>query len=160
MNNTARIAVAAVLLLFAWKDSFVSITWPPPGIAAVDTPKPDRELLKWVEEVAKVTPRMLPTDRQHLAAFYDAMAFVLLRDGDRSQPIIADTDKFVAFHAGSLNLAIEKKKVGKYPGLDKAIDLTFFNAIGPESSPIDREKRNALVAACGVLSWAFGIHHE
>lgn len=152
--------MAAVLLLFAWKDSFVSISWPPKGIASVESPKPDRELLKWADEVGKVAPKMLPGDRQHLAAFYDAMAFVLLRDGDRSQPIISDTDKFVAFHAGSLNLAIEKKNVGKYPGLDKAIDYAFFSAIGPESSSMDRDKRNALVAACGVLSWAFGIHHE
>lgn len=160
MNKTARIAVAALLLLFAWKDSFVSVSWPPTGVQLEDIPKPNSELLKWGEQVAAIAPKMLPGDRQHLASFYEAMQFILLRDGDRAQPIISDTDKFVAFHSGSLKLAIEKKKVGLYPGLDKAIDLTFIAAAGADSSQIDGKKRDELIAACGVLSWILGIHHE
>jgi hypothetical protein len=88
------------------------------------------------------------------------MAFVLLRDGDRDKPIIGNTDQFAVFHAGTLNLAIEKANVGKYPGLDRAIDMTFFNAAGAESAVIDADRRTKLVAACGVLSWVFRVHGE
>lgn len=160
MTNAARLIVAAVLLLFAWKDSVLGIQWPPQGMESVSFPKPDETILKWGDDVRPIASRMLPSDRQHLASFYDAMAYVLIKDGERSQPIIPDTEKFAAFHAGSLKLAIEKKKVGIYPGLDKAIDATFFNAVGPESSILDADKRSRLAAACGVLSWIVGIHHE
>lgn len=159
MKHALRCAVAAAILAFAWKDSVLTIRWPPAGIA-VEAPKPDAELIAIGAPVAKIVAGMLPADRQHLSAFYDAMAFVLLRDGERREPIISDTDKFTAFHSGSLNLAIEKKNVGKYPGLDRAIDMTFVTAVGADQSAIDEDKRNRMIATCGVLSWIFGIHHE
>jgi hypothetical protein len=88
------------------------------------------------------------------------MAFVLLRDGDRPEPIISDTDKFVAFHAGSLQLAIDRKDVGKYDGLGAAIDEAFVGAVGADAVKVDAAVRARLVAASGVLSWTFSIHGE
>jgi hypothetical protein len=160
MTVPMRFIVAAVVLFFAWKGSVLDISWPPAPVAAITVPKPDPEILKWADQLQPLLPRMLPADRAYLSSFYDAMAYVLMRDGDRDKPIVGDTEQFAMFHAGSLQLAIEKANVGKYPGLDRAIDTTFFNAAGADSTPIDKDRRSRLVAACGVLSWAFAIHHE
>ena len=160
MKFEARYLVAAVLLFFAWKGSDIDLKWPPEGIRPVVAIKPDDALLPWVADLKPMLPKILPADREYLAAFYDAMAFVLLQDGDREKPIVSDTEKFSAFHAGSLQLAIKKANVGKYPGLDAAIDSAFFKAAGAEVSTIDKDKRTKLAAACGVLSWAFHVNHD
>jgi hypothetical protein len=160
MSQFVRWIVVAMLLLFSWKGSVLQIKWPPAGMKNIAAPRPPAELIAEAAEVAKVVPKMLPGDRRHLSAFYDAMACVLVNDGERAEPIISTTAKFSAFHAGSLNLAIQKKKVGIYPGLDKAIDMTLMRFAGADESAIDTDKRNKLVTACGVLSWVFAIHHE
>lgn len=153
-----RLAVAAVLLVFAWKGSEVTFTWP--QTVAVEAPKPPKELLAWAEPMRKVLPTMLPADRKYLANFYDAMATVLVRDGGRELPIIGTSAQFEAFHGGSLRLAIDKAKVGQYPGLDEAIDQTFLNACGADQQKLDKKSRDRLVSACGVLSWVLTIGHE
>jgi hypothetical protein len=160
MKIEARWIVAAVLLFFAWKGSDISMPWPPAPHESINTPQPSPELIQWAEPLRPILPKMLPKDRQYLAAFYDAMAFVLIRDQKRVPPIIGTTEQFVNFHGGSLRLAIDKANVGKYPGLAEAIDETFINACGAESQKIDEKVGSRLVAACGVLSWSLGIGHE
>jgi hypothetical protein len=160
MNLPVRYIVAVVLLVFAWKGSSLDISWPPEPFQTINGPEPDAKLMKWAEPLRDIVPKMLPADRQYLANFYDAMAFVLLKDGDRDPPIVSTSDQFVVFHANSLRLAIEREKVGKYPGLGEAIDEVFFNAAGAESKAIDSDTRSILVAACGVLSWSFAIHRD
>jgi hypothetical protein len=153
----ARWIVAAALLFFAWKGSNVSIPWPPESATEAQSPKPPAELLVWAEPLRPILPTMLPKDRQYLSNFYDAMAFVILRDADREPAIVGSTEQFAAFHGGSLRLAIDKAKVGQYPGLAEAIDQTFLAAMGPEVKPIDKATRGKLISACAVLSWTFGI---
>jgi hypothetical protein len=153
--------VAAVILFFAWRGGELGMKWPQlpkPAAAVAVTAKPSAEQLAWASDLKAILPKMLPTDRQYLAAFYDATAFVLTQDGERSTPIIGDTDKFTVFHAGSLQLAIQKKNVGKYPGLDKAIDAVFLNAAGADVKAIDRATGEKLIAACNVLAHAFRIN--
>lgn len=157
MKIEARWIVAAVLLFFAWKNSDLTLPWPPQPDNGVKAPQPATEMLEWAAPLKPILPTMLPSDRKYLAAFYEAMAFVLLRDGDRENPIVGSTEQFANFHAGSLRLAIDKAKVGKYPGLAEAIDQTFLAALGPEMKPLDKQARGRLVGACGVLSWVFGI---
>jgi hypothetical protein len=165
MNSTAlRLIVAGVILFFAWKGSALTINWPPVQPDAV-TPdrgpmRPVPELLAWAEPLSPILPQMLPADRVYLSHLYDAMSFVLLRDGQRDRQIITTTEQFAAFHANSLRLSIDKAKVGKYPGLDKAIDLVFVNANGPEVKPIDGDARAKLISCCQVLSWALGIRGD
>ena len=155
-----RYIVAVVLLVFAWKGSTLDIPWPPAPFTKISGPEPDAKLMKWAEPLKAIVPKMLPADRQYLANFYDAMAFVMLKDRDRDPPIVSTTDKFVVFHTNSLRLAIERAKVGKYPGLGEAIDEVFLNAAGAQAKAIDSDTRSILVAACGVLSWSFAIHRD
>jgi len=158
----ARHIVAAVILFFAWQGGNLSMKWPqmplPTAPVAVVAAKPSAEQLAWAADLKAILPKMLPGDREYLAAFYDATKFVLTQDGERSTPIIGDTDKFTVFHAGSLQLAIQKKNVGKYPGLDKAIDAVFLAAAGADVKAIDKATGEKLIAACSVLSHAFRIN--
>lgn len=160
MKTAARLAVAAFLVLFAWKGADLSMSWPQLPRTKVVAPKPGKDLLLWADPVRPILPKMLPEDRRYLSAFYDATAFVLMNDGDREKPIIGTSDQFVVFHGGSLRLAVEKAKVGRYPGLGEAIDQTFLNAMGADQKKLDADARGRLVAACGVLSWTFGIHGD
>jgi hypothetical protein len=155
-----RYIVAALLLVFAWKGSELTALWPPAPLKAIDTPRPSPELLKLAEPLKPILPKMLPKDRQYLATLYDAMAYVLIRDGEREKPIVGSNDQFAAFHAGTLKLAIDKAAVGKYPGLAEAIDNVFVNAIGADVRELSVEDRRGLIAACGVLSWSFGIGRD
>lgn len=160
MKLEARHIVAVALLLFSWKGAELGLEWPQLPRTTVEAPKPAPELLAWADQLKPILPKMLPTDRAYLSSFYDAMAYIILRDGDRSTPLVTDTEKFAVLHAGSLQLAIEKAKVGKYPGLDDAIDSVFFNALGAEQKALDAPTRARLVAACGVLSWTLAVKHE
>jgi hypothetical protein len=155
-----RIVVAVVILFFAWKGSILDLAWPPADVPDSAVTKPEAALLKWAEPLVPILPQMMPADRLYLAQLYDAMSYVLLRDGQRDRPIIGTTDQFAAFHANSLRLSIDKQNVGKYPGLDKAIDLVFVNANGPESKPVTADSRAKLIAACQALSWSFGIRRD
>lgn len=152
-----RYIVAAVLIVFAWKGSDLTMSWPPQPAVKIDAPKPPPAVIEKASPLRAILPKMLPKDRMYLAAFYDAMAYVLMRDGDRSPSIISTTDLFATFHAGSLRLAVDKASVGKYPGLAEAIDETIINIVGAEARSIDQELRQNLVVACATLSWSFGI---
>lgn len=159
MKIQARHLVAAALLYFAWKGFTIDMTWPPAGTdKAVVAPVPAPELLKWAEPLKPILPKMLPSDRAYLSNFYEAMGFVLLRDFDRPDPVIVSTDDFTVFHGGSLATAIDKAKVGVYPGLDAAIDKTLLAALGTdEPKSLTGEEKARLVAACGVLSHALRV---
>jgi hypothetical protein len=158
VNNTARYIVAGALLAFAWRGGSLDVKWPLLPQTTVVAGKPADDQIKWAGELKTILPRMLPADREYLSNFYDAMEYILKQDGERSTPIIGDTEKFTVFHAGSLNLAIQKKNVGKYPGLDKAIDAVFFSAAGADTAMVDAVKRQQLMDACGVLRWSFKVN--
>lgn len=152
-----RHIVAVVLLVFAWKGSALDLKWPPAPHTTIKVPRPDAEILAWAEPLRPILPKMLVKDREYLANFYDAMEFVLLRDAGRDKPIVVSTDSFASFQAGSLQMAIDKEAVGKYPGLGAAIDQTFVNAIGADIRPLDKDTRTRLTAACGVLACTFKV---
>lgn len=155
-----RFVIVVILLLFAWKGSVLDMSWPQTATAERTIPKPTPEVLKFAEPIRKFLPRMTHVDRMYLSSFYDATAFIVYRDSLRTQPLVSDTEKFAAFHAGSLQLAVDRKDVGKYDGLGAAIDEVFVSAIGAEVKPLTQETRDKLVAVCGVLAWSFGIHSD
>ena len=155
MTTPWRILVAVFLLAFAWNGSSLNMEWPPRG--GIVIPKPEPVLMKWAEPLRPLLPKMMVADRQYLSAFYDALSFVLLRDSKRANPVVKTTADFVGFHAGSLQLAIDKENVGKYPGLGGAIDEVIVNAIGAEQRALTADDRTKLIAGCSVLSYAFRV---
>lgn len=155
-----RYIVAALLLLFAWKGSVLDIKWPQPPSVVIDGPAPPKEARAWTENLTPLVARMLPADRMYLSNLYDAMRFVIDRDGKREDPIILTNDNFASFHSGTLALAIDKGSVGKYPELDARIDEVFFSALGAEIRTLSSQDRERLQNACAALSWAFGIHRD
>ena len=157
MSGNWRYAVAVVLLLFAWKGSNISLEWPPAPTPAVVIPRPENVLIEWVEPLKAILPKMLVKDREYLASFYDALSFVLIRDAARETPIVKTTTDFVAFHAGSLQLAIDRANVGKYAGLGEAIDLSIVNALGGDVRTLSDEDRVKLTAVCSTLAYAFKV---
>lgn len=172
-HDHVRYAVAAGLLWFALGGSHLGIV--PKAIGVLTPPsKPPAIMLdsagqKSLEEakadLVAIAAKMLPADRQYLASFYDAIAYVLEQDGGRSLPIIADSEKFAVFHAGSLQLAIEKKAVGKYPGLDAAIDHVYLAICGADVGPLAEKaagggtRREQFVKASQLLAWVFRVRH-
>jgi len=156
----ARWIVAAMLLFFTWRGAAMRLEWPPSGGTVVRAEKPQLADLKWAASVAKIVPKMMPADRLYLANFYEALRFILRRDAGRDKAILSDTTRFEAFHAGSLEAAIDRKDVGKYEGLGEAIDETFLAAAGSGVQEVTPEVRAKLEAACGVLSWVLSIHGE
>ena len=160
MKLEARWIVAAVLLFFAWKGSDLSMYWPPAPAKTLKTPKPDAELLQWAAPLKPILPTMLVKDREYLANFYDALSFVLIRDSKRQTPIVKTTGDFVVFHAGSLQAAIDKEAVGKYPGLGEAIDQTFVNALGADQRALSADDRTKLTAACSVLAYVLKVGND
>jgi len=160
MSNYARWIAVVVLLFFSWKGVDLDLPWPPGQAHEVDTPRPSKEALEWSAPVRAIAGKMLPTDRVYLSSLYEAMAFILLRDFDRDQPVVKTTDDFIAFHSGTLRLAIDKENVGKYSGLAEAIDETFVRALGADQRPLDGELRPRLIAACGSLAWTLRVGRD
>lgn len=162
MKIEARHIVAVVLLIYAWKGHLTDLTWPPVPMTDIAAPEPSPEFKKWADDIRPILPKMLPGDRTYLANFYDSMAFILLRDKDRKDgPIIQTTEDFAVFHGGSLEAAIDRAKIGNYPGLDVAIDKVFFTAVGTdEPRKLTDSERDRLIVACGVLTDVFGIGRD
>lgn len=153
-----RIVVAGVLLWFAWRGSEVEFPWPNvenPKEVQVVVPRPPTEILDLCGGVADKTKTMLPYDREYLSSFYIAMGVILQRDADRVDPVIKTTDQWVAFHAGSLQLAIDKKKVGKYEGLGEAVDLVFMEAIGADARKLSKTDLEKLSKVSAAISYVF-----
>lgn len=160
MRLEPRYIIVAALLLFVWKGAALDISWPPNGGVQIESATPDRESMAWASSVRPIVPKMLPTDAVYLARFYDAMVFVIGRDNVRPDPVIKTTDQFAAFHAGSLKLAIDKAKVGIYPGLDVAIDETFLNALGPSARTLTADDRRKIMDASAALAHTLMPPHE
>lgn len=160
MKIEARYIVAAVLLVFAWKGHTVEMKWPEFGktVSAVE-PTPDQKA--WVADVRAITPKMLPGDREYLANLYDAMRQIMANDTKREAPIVASTEAFSLYHSGTLDAAIDLEKVGKYPGLDVAIDKVFFTALKTDDPrALTAADRQTIDDALSVLVYTFKVGND
>ena len=160
MKIDVRHIVAVILLLFAWKGNTLDLPWPPVDeVVSVSEPSADQK--KWATDLRVIAPRILPGERVYLSNLYEAMRSIIERDGKRDAPIINTTEAFARFHGGTLELAIDLDKVGKYPGLDVAIDKVFFEALGTdEPRSLTDVERQKVMDACTVLSYTFGIGRD
>lgn len=93
--------------------------------------------------------------REYLGDIYAAMADVIERDGKRADSGIDTIMDFTAFHAGALQLAVDREQVGVYPGLGEAIDAAFKANLGDENRPVDAAVRAKLQEVCEGVAWEF-----
>lgn len=158
-----RWVIAAVLIAIAFGGKALDIVYTPSLEATVVPVSPDdRKLVEGIK-----VDGILPADRAYYSAFYAALGEVLKHDGERDTPAIDTTEKFRRVHAGSLNFALERKRVGKYDGLGAQIDEAFRQAAvtekakdGLDVQAMTRALRDRLQAACAALAWKFAVHRD
>lgn len=138
------------MLLFFWKGAAVRCLWD----GGKKAKAPSTEAMAFVGPVVPWLRRMLPSDRKYLSAFYDAASFALVTDGDRDDPILATTADFMAFHAGSLDLAVADGRLAFCPALCEA----FVEASGPGLADITEPVRRRLAGCCDALSHVMRIN--
>lgn len=145
-------------LLFSWRGAVLKVAWPESGKGLPRHPLPEEIAL--TSGVRRLAPGMLPRDRVYLSHFYDAIQQTLERDGEREQPILADTAMFFSFHSGSIDLAIERGEIGDCRDLWPEIDGAFIAAIGAGVQDMAEAVRGRLESAAVALSWALRVNHE
>lgn len=87
-------------------------------------------------------------DKGRVVSIYDGLQFVLTRDkGQR----INTTEKWAELQANTLQLAVEQ--VGKYPGLDVAINDVFKRVLGTDDVlPGNEDTQLKLIKACEIIA--------
>jgi hypothetical protein len=96
-----------------------------------------------VEVLAKATD----ADRANIGGIYTGLKTVITRDGGQS---VNNTERWSVLQARTLQLAVEQ--VGKYPGLDKAIEAVFLAEVGADDVvPVTPDTVAKLVKACDVI---------
>ncbi len=94
--------------------------------------------------VATALSSATPSDRATVAGIYRALADVTGRDSGR---LIATTATWRLIHADALRLAVGGTAlVGKYPGLDKAVELVLSQHLSLENVPLSSQQDGKTVA--------------
>jgi hypothetical protein len=98
--------------------------------------------------IAKLLSTATAEDKSRVASIYDGMAYVLRRDAGKR---LNTTEKWAEFQANTLQLAVEQ--VGKYPGLDVAIEAVFARSVGTDDVvPATPETQQKLLKACEIIA--------
>jgi hypothetical protein len=110
----------------------------------VNTKPPGATDAKIVELLSKADA----ADKARVEGVYSGLVYVLKRDnGGR----VTTTEKWEEVQQNTLDLAIET--VGKYPGLDEAIESVFLKAVGTDDvMPNNPEVLAKLIAACETIA--------
>lgn len=170
--------MVTIVLLFLWRDKVGALVYPKDVPLAPSVVVPDASAKSLTADIK--VDGILPADRLYYSAFYDSLGLVIANDGERDTRIVDTTEKFRRFQAGSLDLAIEQKKVGLYPGLGEAIDKAFALAVwggdpanlrtpadvakaieeGLTPRPMSKAMSDRIRSCCSALAWKFGINGE
>ena len=96
-----------------------------------------------VEVLAKATA----ADRANIGGIYTGLKTVITRDNGQS---VNNTERWSVLQARTLQLAVDQ--VGKYPGLDAAIEAVFLAEVGTDDVvPVTADTVAKLVKACDVI---------
>lgn len=99
-----------------------------------------------VAPVAKALSSASSTDKAQVRGVYRALADVTRRDSGR---LITSTSVWRAIHSDALRLAVGGTDlVGKYPGLDTAVEEVLAQHFPLDNKPLDDTLVAAIVAAC------------
>jgi hypothetical protein len=86
------------------------------------------------------------TDKAKVRGVYRALADVTQRDAGR---LITSTSVWRAIHSDALRLAVGGTDLlGKYPGLDVAVEETLAKHFSLDNLPLTEERVKAIVAGC------------
>jgi hypothetical protein len=86
------------------------------------------------------------TDRAKVKAIYRALGDLMARDSGR---LITTTAAWRAIYQDALRLAVGGTDlVGKYPGLDRAVEETLAKHYTLDNVPVDDALAKQIVAAC------------
>jgi hypothetical protein len=87
-------------------------------------------------------------EKGRVVGIYEGLQFVLKRDkGQR----VNTTEKWAELQANTLQLAVEQ--VGKYPGLDVAINDVFKRVLGTDDVlPVNADTQLKLIKACEIIA--------
>lgn len=96
--------------------------------------------------VTKALASATSADRAKVAGIYRALADVTARDQGKQ---IGSTAVWRAFHASALRLAVgDSGFVGRYEGLDRAVDETLKRHIPLENLPLNEAMVEKVIAGC------------
>jgi hypothetical protein len=92
-----------------------------------------------------------PEDKGRVASIYDGVRVVLSRDVEKNLNRINTTEKWAELQSRTLELAVDQ--VGKYPGLDTAIEDVFMRVVGSDDVlPVNPETHQKLLKACEIIA--------
>jgi hypothetical protein len=102
-------------------------------------------------EIVRVLATATAADKANVRGIYTALATILRRDIAKPPMRITTTEKWADLQANTLQLAIEQ--VGKYPGLDKAIEAVFLAEVGTDDVVHGSPETHAkLIDACETIA--------
>jgi len=141
MKILVWIAALLVGLSIVYPDG-ISIPQPVPPVVVPEAPaETDATIVTLLKDAT-------PADKSRIVSIYEGMKFVLARDkGQR----INTTEKWRDYQANTLQLSVEQ--VGKYPGLDVAIEGVFKAVVGTDDVlPANPETQQKLLKACEIIA--------
>ena len=102
-----------------------------------------------VGPVAQALVTASSQDKGKIASIYASLADLIERDGGR---LIPTTAVWRAIYADALRLAAGGSGlVGRYPGLDKAVEEVLAQHYPLENKPIDKELAGKIAAGCRAV---------
>lgn len=100
-------------------------------------------------EIASLLRNADAADKGRVRSIYSGLAAVLRRDATVKR--LRNTEQWAEVQAATLDLAVEQ--VGKYPGLDVAINNVFLRVVGTDDvMPANDVIRGKLIEACDVIT--------
>ena len=101
--------------------------------------------------IVRVLATATAADKATVNGIYTALATILRRDIAKPPMRITTTEKWADLQANTLQLAIEQ--VGKYPGLDVAIEAVFLAKVGTDDVVHGSAETHAkLIDACETIA--------
>jgi hypothetical protein len=91
-------------------------------------------------------------DAQSIRDFYAAMADIVVRDGQKAEPVSRSVGDLRNRHKQALSLAFENTgMVGRYPGLGERLDAHLLKAVGELDVPLTPALRASAAAAFAAI---------
>lgn len=99
-------------------------------------------------KIAELLKNATPADKARVRGIYSGLVTVLRRDAVKKR--LKTTEQWADLQANTLELAVDQ--VGKYPGLDVAINDVFLRVMGTDDVlPANDETRGKLIEACEII---------